>query len=44
MKNYLKMVPAALIAVSLAACSDSDDNVADIPADNPDTPGATVGK
>lgn len=44
MKNYLKMVPAALIAVSLAACSDSDDNVADIPADNPDTPGVTVGK
>ena len=41
MKNYLKMVPAALIAVSLAACSDSDDNVADV---TPNTPGATVGK
>ncbi|MGM9719138.1 MAG: DUF4374 domain-containing protein, partial [Prevotella sp.] len=40
MKNYLKMVPAALIAVSLAACSDSDDNVTDA---TPDTPGVTVG-
>ena len=41
MKNYLKMVPAALIAVSLAACSDSDDNVTDA---TPDTPGVAVGK
>ena len=41
MKNYLKMVPAALIAVSLAACSGSDDNMADTTTD---TPGVTVGK
>ena len=36
MKKYLKTVSAAFIAVSLAACSDSDDNLGDV---TPDTPG-----
>lgn len=43
MRKYIKMVTAAMIAVSLAACSDSDDTVGDVTPDNPDVPGVTTG-
>ena len=43
MRKYIKMVTAALIAVSLAACSDSDDTAGDVTPDNPDVPGTTTG-
>ena len=43
MRKYIKMVSAAMIAVSLAACSDNNDSVGDITPDNPETPEVTTG-
>ncbi|MGN0225471.1 MAG: DUF4374 domain-containing protein, partial [Prevotella sp.] len=40
MRKYIKMVAAAMIAVSLAACSENDDIVEDV---TPDVPGVTTG-
>ena len=43
MRKYIKMVSAAMIAVSLAACSDNNDSVGDVTPDNPETPEVTTG-
>ena len=38
MRKYIKMVTAAIIAVSLAACSENDDSVGDVTPDGFETP------
>ena len=43
MRKYIKMVTAAMIAVSLAACSENDDSVGDVTPDDSETPDVSTG-